>query len=97
MGFQDEKEIVWCLDARTGATLWKHAYAADLHAKYYEGGPGVTPTFTADAVFVLGGKQGKAFALHPKTGNTDLAARFESRSRLGTTRVAFCRIALLPR
>jgi len=33
MGFLDEKEIVWCLDARTGATLWKHAYAADVHAK----------------------------------------------------------------
>lgn len=67
MGFQDEKETVWCLDARTGGTLWKHAYAADLHAKYYEGGPGVTPTVTAEAVYVLG-KQGQALALHPETG-----------------------------
>jgi outer membrane protein assembly factor BamB len=67
MGFQQEKECVWCLHARTGATLWRHDYPAALHAKYYEGGPGVTPTVTAEAVYVLG-KQGQAFALHPATG-----------------------------
>lgn len=67
MGYQQEKESVWCLHARTGATLWRHDYPADLHAKYYEGGPGVTPTVTAEAVYVLG-KQGQAFALHPETG-----------------------------
>jgi outer membrane protein assembly factor BamB len=67
MGYHQEKESVWCLHARTGATLWRHDYPADLHAKYYEGGPGVTPTVTAEAVYVLG-KQGQAFALHPETG-----------------------------
>lgn len=67
MGFQEGKEIVWCFDAATGRENWRHAYAADLHAKYYEGGPGVTPTVSAEAVYVLG-KQGRSFALHPETG-----------------------------
>lgn len=67
MGFQEGEEIVWCLDVRTGAVRWRHAFPADLHAKYYEGGPGATPTVTDEAVYVLG-KQGRALALHPGTG-----------------------------
>lgn len=67
MGFEKDQEVVWCLDANSGEVRWRHAYPAELHPKYYEGGPGVTPTVTPAAVYVLG-KQGQAFALHPLTG-----------------------------
>lgn len=67
LGWQDGQEIVWCLDAASGAVRWRHGYAAELHPKYYEGGPGVTPTVTAEAVYVLG-KQGQFVALDPETG-----------------------------
>src|SRR6202000_3412026 len=39
MGNDGEKtETVYCFDAATGATLWKHSYPCDLDPKYYEGG-----------------------------------------------------------
>lgn len=67
MGNRDGQDTVWCLDAETGATLWKHTYACELDPKYYEGGPGATPTVTTEAVYTLS-KKGHAFAFHPETG-----------------------------
>lgn len=67
MGYQNGREIVWCYDAVTGDVRWSHSYPAELHPKYYEGGPGVTPTVAEEAVYVLG-KQGQTYALHPATG-----------------------------
>ena len=52
-GHADEKDTVFCLDAKTGKELWKHSYAADLGDKYYEGGTSATPTIDEDKVFHL--------------------------------------------
>ena len=43
-GHADGKDTVFCLDAVSGKPVWKHAYAADLGDKYYEGGTSATPT-----------------------------------------------------
>ncbi|HYF33642.1 MAG TPA: PQQ-binding-like beta-propeller repeat protein, partial [Prosthecobacter sp.] len=43
-GHEDEKDTVFCLDAKTGKEIWKHSYPADLGDKYYEGGTSATPT-----------------------------------------------------
>lgn len=67
MGNREGQDTVWCLDAETGDTLWKHTYPCALDPKYYEGGPGATPTVTEEAVYTLS-KKGHAFAFHPETG-----------------------------
>ena len=67
MGHADGKDSIWCLDARTGKTLWRHSYACELHPRYYEGGPGGTPTIHEGAVFTLS-KRGHAFRLDLQTG-----------------------------
>ncbi|WP_395743360.1 PQQ-binding-like beta-propeller repeat protein [Prosthecobacter sp.] len=43
-GHADGKDTVFCFDATSGKPVWKHAYAADLGDKYYEGGTSATPT-----------------------------------------------------
>lgn len=51
LGYLEEKDVVWCLDAATGKVLWKHAYDADLGDKFFEGGPTSTPTVNGDVVY----------------------------------------------
>ena len=41
---QEQKDILWCLDAKTGAEVWKHTYPCLLEPKSHEGGPSATPT-----------------------------------------------------
>ena len=57
-------DAVWCLDAATGAVVWKHAYPA---AKGYYYGPFMTPTVEGDRVFTLG-KAGDLVCLDAATG-----------------------------
>ena len=52
-GHSEGKDGVFCLDAKTGKTLWKHEYAADLGDKYYEGGTSATPTIDGNKVYQL--------------------------------------------
>jgi outer membrane protein assembly factor BamB len=47
------KERVLCLDARTGAELWKHAYDCDYTISY-PAGPRCTPTVEGGRLFTLG-------------------------------------------
>ena len=48
VGHADKKDTIYCFDANTGTTVWKHSYAAELDPKYYEGGPSATPTVEGD-------------------------------------------------
>ena len=67
MGNTDDRDTVWCLDARTGDVLWQHSYDCALDPRYYEGGPGGTPTVHEGSVYTLS-KKGHAFRLDLKTG-----------------------------
>ncbi len=67
MGHAEGRDSVWCLDARTGKPLWEHAYECELHPRFYEGGPGGTPTIHGDSVYTLS-KRGHAFRLELATG-----------------------------
>ncbi len=67
MGNRDETDTVWCLDAESGEVIWKHSYPCKLDPRFYEGGPGATPTIHGDSVFTLS-KKGHAFRLDFKTG-----------------------------
>jgi len=64
---QEQKDILWCLDAKTGVEIWEHAYSCLLEPKSHEGGPSATPTVEAGRVYILS-KQGHAFCLEAKSG-----------------------------
>lgn len=67
MGNADEKDTVFCLRASDGKVLWKHVYECPLDARYYEGGPGSTPTIHDGSVYTLS-KKGHVFRLDLETG-----------------------------
>lgn len=67
MGNSNARDTVWCLDAVTGSEIWKHSYESELGSKYYEGGPGSTPTVDRGRVYTIS-KWGDAFCLDAATG-----------------------------
>src|SRR5690349_19957749 len=52
-GNTSDVDTIFCFDANTGASVWKHSYAAPLDAKYYEGGTSATPTVDGDQVYTV--------------------------------------------
>jgi len=64
---QEQKDILWCLDAATGEKIWRHTYPCLLEPKSHEGGPSATPTVQAGKVYILS-KQGHVFCLDAGDG-----------------------------
>ena len=50
---KSKTELVRCLNAKTGAEIWTHAYKSTFKAKYYDGGTSGTPTVDGDSVYVF--------------------------------------------
>lgn len=67
MGNTDAKDIVMCLDAKTGAEIWRYSYAEELKPNLYEGGPNATPTIEGDQIYTLS-KTGRALCLNAAKG-----------------------------
>src|ERR1044071_869326 len=67
MGNSNDQEIVWCLDALTGKSFWKHTYKSKLGAVYHDGGPVSTPTIQSNRVFTIS-KWGDVFCLDAANG-----------------------------
>jgi outer membrane protein assembly factor BamB len=67
LGNQNNVDTVYCLNADTGAEIWKHSYPAPIQPHYYEGGPSATPTVDGEAVYSLS-KNGELFCLAVATG-----------------------------
>jgi outer membrane protein assembly factor BamB len=65
---QEQKDILWCLDAKTGVEIWTHTYPCLLEPKSHEGGPSATPTVEAGRVYILS-KQGHVFCLDARSGS----------------------------
>ena len=61
------QETIWCLNAATGATIWKHSYDAKLIAHLHTGGPNATPTIAGANVITLS-KDGQIFCLSTDKG-----------------------------
>ena len=64
----DGKEILECLDARTGADIWQQGYPTTYADRYgYNGGPRASPTVEGNRVYTFGA-QGKLTCFDFKTG-----------------------------
>ena len=61
-------ETVYCLDVKTGKTVWTHKYKGILLDKQHTGGPNATPTIEGDKVYTLG-KEGQIFCLNKADGS----------------------------
>ena len=68
LGNAQETDTLFCFNADTGAVVWKHSYACPLDPKYYEGGPGSTPTVEAGRVYTLS-KRGHLFCFEAASGD----------------------------
>src|SRR5688572_2957474 len=67
MGNENETDTVFCFDEKSGKLVWKHSYPCPLDPKYYEGGPGASPTVDGARVFTLS-KRGHLFCFDAGTG-----------------------------
>jgi outer membrane protein assembly factor BamB len=67
VGHEGKQDTVFCFDAATGKSVWKHSYAAELGDVYYEGGTTGTPTLDGDHLFWLS-RWGDAFCFEAATG-----------------------------
>jgi outer membrane protein assembly factor BamB len=67
MGNNGNMDVVLCLDAATGAEIWRHSYPQPLDARQFEGGPAGTPTVDGDKVYTLS-HQGDLFCLASASG-----------------------------
>ncbi len=53
VGHTGGQDTVFCFDATSGKTLWKHSYPAELGDKFFEGGTTGTPTFDGTRLYWL--------------------------------------------
>ncbi len=67
MGNTSNEDTVFCLDANTGAVVWKHTYQCVTDPRFYEGGTLATPTVDGERVFTLS-KRGDVFCFEAATG-----------------------------
>ena len=64
---EPKSDRVFCLDARTGAELWRFAYHAETMANFHGGGTLTTPALDGGRVFTSG-REGLAHCLDAATG-----------------------------
>ncbi len=67
MGNRDDRDIVYCLDPKTGEENWTFGYDCELMPKLYAGGPNCTPTIAGGRVYTLS-RQGHIYCLDAQTG-----------------------------
>lgn len=67
MGHTQGEETVFCLNAQTGKTEWKHTYFCELVNNLHAGGPAATPTVDGDRVYTLS-RGGHLFCFETATG-----------------------------
>jgi outer membrane protein assembly factor BamB len=66
-GNKDNQDTLFCLDVKTGKSIWTFSYPQELTPNLYQGGPNATPTVADGSVYILA-KDGFAACLDAKTG-----------------------------
>ena len=67
---QNKNEVVVCMNAGTGKTIWEHKYESSPrpgHVHQFGDGPRATPLIDGDRIYTIG-VEGKMHALDKKTG-----------------------------
>lgn len=64
---ETERDVVWCLNADTGAVVWKVAYPQPLDPGGFPGGPCVTPCVHGKRVYTVR-RTGRASCFDARTG-----------------------------
>ncbi len=77
LGNKNNKDTLWCFDAKTGKVIWKQTYPEKLEAKFYDGGPGATPTIDGDLVYNLS-KSGRLSCHDLKTGKEKWVVHYKN-------------------
>lgn len=68
MGNVDGKDVIHCLDAKTGKEVWRHDYPMSADPKLFEGGPRSTPVLDGNRLYAVS-HQGDFWCLDAGTGN----------------------------
>lgn len=76
VGNSNDEDTIWCFDTKSGEIVWKKTYPEKLAPKFYDGGPGATPTIDGDRVFVLS-KSGRLSCHDFKTGDEKWMVNFK--------------------
>ena len=76
MGHLGGNDTVYCLNAETGAELWKYSYPCDTFDNMHEGGPASTPATDGAMVYTLS-RAGLLNCLDATTGKPVWSADFE--------------------
>jgi len=66
-GHDAKTDTVFCIDAASGKTVWKHSFPQALGAHYYQGGTTGCPTPDGNTVYHVA-RAGEVFALDAATG-----------------------------
>ena len=66
-GHRDGQDTLFCVNTGDGSTLWKYSFPSDLGDKFYEGGPGATPSVKDGRVYLLS-KWGDLFCFQATNG-----------------------------
>lgn len=82
MGNRDDRDVVYCLDLKTGEELWTFAYDCGLMPQSYEGGPGCTPTVAGGRVYAIS-RKGQVHCLGAQDGKKIWMASVEKWSPKG--------------
>jgi len=82
---ENHEEVIFCLNALTGETVWQTSYAAEPMA---HNGPRATPTVDGERVFTLGSK-GDLLCCDAKTGTVLWKKNLVSEHMTGTSKWGF--------
>lgn len=82
------KERVLCFDAKTGKSLWVHAYDSEYNISYATG-PRCTPTVAGTKVYTLGA-EGNLLCLDLKTGKLQWSHNLKKEYKTETPTWGFC-------
>jgi outer membrane protein assembly factor BamB len=75
LGNDHSKDVVLCLDAKTGKQIWKQIYRCKNETRNFDGGTASTPTFDEGRVYTLS-HQGNLFCWNAENGEKIWEADF---------------------
>jgi outer membrane protein assembly factor BamB len=76
MGNVDGKDVVYCIDPKTGKNIWRHEYPMTVDPNLFEGGPRSTPVLDGDRLYALS-HQGDLWCLDAATGKKRWYTHFQ--------------------